>query len=210
MDLGRLHAVFVLHHAAHPDHRRDLVFRQADALAAKVGGRANAGIGAHVDAGVPEQPRHEGGNADIGRGPGSDRADIARERQLGDVEFLIAEGAKENLLRIERQVGDRAALHLNAAVPDRAGAVVIAARNGNRHLDHRASSSVCAVGWSRAGKRKLELRKSYLLAFAAVKAVVAGFRCARARLLRPAFARYFEATRLRAGGERHPPEENDP
>ena len=34
VDLVRLDAVFVLQHAAHPDHRRDLIFRQPDALAA--------------------------------------------------------------------------------------------------------------------------------------------------------------------------------
>jgi len=69
----------VLHHAAHPDHGGDLIFRQADALAAQVGGRADAGIGADVDAGMPEQPRHEGGDADIGRIPRGNGADVARE-----------------------------------------------------------------------------------------------------------------------------------
>ena len=34
MDFGGLDAVFVLQHAAHPHHRGDLIFRQADALAA--------------------------------------------------------------------------------------------------------------------------------------------------------------------------------
>jgi hypothetical protein len=56
MDLGREHAVFMLHHAAHPHHRGDLVFGQAYALAAQVGRHADAGIGANVDAGMSEQP----------------------------------------------------------------------------------------------------------------------------------------------------------
>ena len=115
-----LHAVFVLHHAAHPDHGGDLIFRQADALAAQVLRRLDAGVGADVDAGMAEQPRHEGRDADIGRGAGRDGAHVARERQLRDVEFLVAEGAEENLLGIERQVGDGAALDLDAAVLDRA------------------------------------------------------------------------------------------
>ena len=131
-----VHAVFVLHHAAHPDHRGDLIFRQADALAAQVLGLADAGVLADVDAGMAEDARHEGRNADIGRGAGRDRADVARERNLRDVEFLESEGAVENLLRIERQVGHRAALDLDPAVLDRLRAVVIAAGDRYRHFHH--------------------------------------------------------------------------
>ena len=141
----------MLHHPAHPDHRGDLIFRQPDALAAQVFRRADAGIGADVDAGVPEQPRHEGGDADIVRIPRGDGADIARERQLRDVEFLIAERAEEDLLRVERQIGDLAALHLDAAIPDRAGAVIVAACNRYRHLNHGGSSSALLSDGS--GKR---------------------------------------------------------
>jgi hypothetical protein len=79
-----------------------LIFRQADPLALQVGSGTDAGIGANIDAGMPEQPRHEGGNADIGRSPRCHGTDIARERKLRDVEFLIAEGAKKDLLGIER------------------------------------------------------------------------------------------------------------
>jgi hypothetical protein len=79
MDFGRLHAVFVLQHAAHPDHRRDLIFGQADALAAQVLRLLDAGAGAHIDAGMPEQPRHESGDADVLRRAGRHGADVARE-----------------------------------------------------------------------------------------------------------------------------------
>ena len=71
--------------------------------------------------------------------PAADGADEARERDFRDVEFLELERAVEDLFRIERQVGDGAAFHLDAAVLDGARAIVIAARNGNRHLDHRVS-----------------------------------------------------------------------
>ena len=101
MDLGRQHAVFVLQDAAHPHHRGDLILWQSDPFAAQIGGSADAGIGAHVDAGMPEQPRHEGGNADIGGISRRHGPDIARERQLRDVELLVAERAKENLFRIK-------------------------------------------------------------------------------------------------------------
>ena len=158
MDLRRQHAIFVLQHAAHPDYGGDLIFRQTDALALEIGRRADAGIGAHVDAGMPEQARHEGGDADIGRIPRCYRADVARERKLRDVEFLVAEGAKEDLFRIKRQVGDLAAFHLDAAVPDGAGAVVVAARNGYRHLHHRGLLTGFALGWDgrKAAERKLK------------------------------------------------------
>jgi hypothetical protein len=126
----------VLHHPAHPDHRGDLIFRQADALAAQVGRRADAGAGADIDAGMAEDARHECRDADIGRGTGGDRPQIARERDFRDVELLELEGAVEDLLRVERQIGDRAAVHLDATVPDRGGPVVIAACDRDGHLDH--------------------------------------------------------------------------
>src|SRR5262249_14771187 len=141
MDLLRQHAVFVLQHAAHPDHGGDLIFRPANPLALEIGPGADAGIAAHIDAGMPEQPRDKGWDADIGRIARGHGADIAREREFRDVELLIAEGAEEYLLGIERQVSGRAAFHLYPAIPDGARAVVIAARNGYRHLDPWASFS---------------------------------------------------------------------
>ena len=141
MDFGRLDAVFVLHQAAHPHHRGDLIFGQADALAAQVLRLADAGVLADIDAGMPENARHESGDADIGRGAGRHRAQIARKRQLRDVEFLEFEGAVENLFGIERQIGGRAALDPDASIHDRARAVIIAARNRYRHTDHEGSLS---------------------------------------------------------------------
>src|SRR5215467_15511303 len=107
---------------------------------------------------MPEQPRHEGGDAHIGRIPRCHRADIARERKLRDIEFLVAEGAKEDLFRIKREIGDLAAFHLDAAVPDGARAVVVAARNGYGHLHHWGLLFGFALGWDgrKAAKRKLK------------------------------------------------------
>src|SRR5207253_3022993 len=92
--------------------------------------------------------------------------DVARKRQLGDVEFLVAEGAKENLLGIERQVGDRAPFHPHPTLPDRTGTVVVAAGNRNRHLDHGASSQGWLCERSRRERARQERRTSaraYLL-----------------------------------------------
>src|SRR5262249_57340665 len=114
---------------------------------------------------------HEGGDADIGRVPRGYRANITRERKLRDVEFLVAEGAKEDLFRIKRQVGDFAAFHLDAAVPDGARAVVIAARNRYRHLNHWGLLIVSR--WDGMGARQRDanssLRQSVLASFSAVK-----------------------------------------
>src|SRR5262249_2886697 len=79
MDLVRLDAVFVLHHAAHPDHRGDLIFREADALAAQILRRADACVGADVDAGVAAEPRHgRRGCGERRRGPRRPCADSSR------------------------------------------------------------------------------------------------------------------------------------
>src|SRR5215216_3611598 len=137
MNVDGEHAVFVLHHPAHPHHRGDLVLGQADALALEIGGLTNPGIGADVDAGMAEDARDERRDADIVGHAGRDGAEIARERELRDVEFLEAKGAMEDLFRVERQVRGGAAFHLHPAVEDGTRAVVIAARDRDR--DHHAS-----------------------------------------------------------------------
>src|SRR5262249_2886698 len=89
----------------------------------------------------------DAGGAVSGGGAPGDRAQIARERQLRDVELMELEGAVEGLLRIERQIGDRAAIDLDATVADRRRAVVVAACDRDRHLDHGGSF----LGWVEQG-----------------------------------------------------------
>src|SRR4029079_692302 len=121
MNLVRFDAVFVLQHAAHPDHRCDLIFRQPDSLAAQVFRFPDASVGADIDARVPEDARNERRNPDIGRRAGCRRTDEAGERQVADVELFEFESAVEDLLWIERQVVYVAPLDLHAAVYDRLG-----------------------------------------------------------------------------------------
>src|SRR5262249_27905860 len=83
--------------------------------------------------------RDERGNPDIFRRPRRDSPDIARERKLGDIEFGVAEGAKENLLGIEGKIGRGAAFHLDATVLERAGAVIVAAGNRYGNVNHSNS-----------------------------------------------------------------------
>src|SRR4029077_18257973 len=93
------------------------------------------------------------------------------------VEFLVAEGAKENLLGIERQVGRRAAFHLHPAVPDGTRAIVIAARNRYRHLDHLGAPDRLGGGMGANGG----VRQRVLASVLAVKR----------RLVVPLFSRFF-------------------
>jgi len=139
VDFLRRDAVLVLEHAAHPHHRGDLVFGQADALAAQVGWRRDAGVAANVHAGMAEDARHEGRDRDISGRSRRHRAQIAAEGKFADVEFLVAEGAEENLLGIERQTRYRASLDPHPPVDDRPGPIVVAACNGYRNVDHQPS-----------------------------------------------------------------------
>src|SRR5712691_5085394 len=141
VDVRGKDAVFVLHHPPHPDHGGDLILGQADAFALEIRRGPDARVGADVDAGMAKNAGYEGGNADVGAGAGGDRPDVAGERELRDVEFLEAERAVENLLRIKRQIGDRAAFHLDTTIQDGSRAVIVSARDRYRHIDHHASLS---------------------------------------------------------------------
>ena len=130
VDLVRLHAVLVLHHAAHPDRRGHLVFGQADRLAAQILRLLDPPVGADIDPGMAEHARDESGNAD-------ERAFVARghdheagERELAGIEFLESEGAEEHLFRLHRDEGHLATLDLDPTVLDRRDPIVIAARDG--------------------------------------------------------------------------------
>jgi hypothetical protein len=139
MDFVRRNAVFMLHQAAHPYDRGDLILRHANALAAQIGRRLYARIAANIDAGMAEDARHEGRYSNVGRGSIGHGAQVAREGEFTDVEFLVLKCAEEDFLGIERQIGDGAALDLHPPVHDRPRAVVIAARDRNRNIDHLAS-----------------------------------------------------------------------
>src|SRR5207248_4571300 len=115
-------------------------------------------------------------DADIGRIPRRHSTDVARERKFRNVEFLVAEGAKENLLGIERQVGRLAAFHLHPAIPDGACAVVIAARDRYRHFDHLGPPDRLG-GWVEAA--------------GSGKSVLASVLAVKRRLVVPLSARYF-------------------
>ena len=108
-------------------------------LALEVRRRFDAAVGADVDAGVPEQPRHEGRDGDVVRLAARQRQQIAAHRDFGDVELLEFEGAVERLLGRIRHRDDVAALDRRAAVEDRRGAVVVA--DGQAQFQRHSSVS---------------------------------------------------------------------
>ena len=109
-----------------------------------------AAVGTHVDHRVAEASRHERRNANIAALIARSLEDIAVERQLGDVEFLVSGCPKKNLFRLERNVVDLAPFDPDAAVHDRAGAIVISASQGQgKHfsplswLPHQPDTGTC-------------------------------------------------------------------
>ncbi len=143
-DVGRRDPVFVLQDAPDPDIGGDLIFRQPDRLAAQVLRALDAAVAADVDSAVPEQPRHEGRDRDVVRVAACRGHDVARQRDLADVELAELEGAVERLLRLQRDRRDVAALDRRAAVEQRARAVVVA--------DRQAQSQCHVVSLARPGR----------------------------------------------------------
>ena len=62
--IGRLHAEFVLKHAACPQRGGLLVFGNADTPSLQIGGLQNSGIAAHQDAGMKEAACRENRDSD--------------------------------------------------------------------------------------------------------------------------------------------------
>jgi len=81
---------------------------------------------------VAEGARQEDGHADIGAVALRDLHQEAAERQLGDVELGVPEGAEEDLLRIERHEDRLDAVDADLAVDERPVAVVVADGHGER------------------------------------------------------------------------------
>ena len=150
VDVGGLHAVFVLQDRARPDIGGELIFGDADLAALQVRGLLDA-VGAHIDRGVAERARHEGRHAHIGEVALRGLHRGARQRQLADVELGMAERAEEDLLRVERHEHRIDAVDLHGAVGERAGAVIVAHRDGETEFRHvmsgLASRAETAAAW---------------------------------------------------------------
>ena len=130
-DIGGLNAVIVLEDAAHPGHRRHLVFRRADDLALEVLGLLDPRTGVDENPRMAELAAGKDRDADIGAlALGGQRYEV-RKGQLGDVEFLVVERPVEHLLGLELEHGGPAAFDGGAAVDERPGSVGIANGDGD-------------------------------------------------------------------------------
>ncbi|MNT47133.1 hypothetical protein D3C72_1838250 [compost metagenome] len=129
-------AKVVLQDRARPHDRGELVLRNADAAALHVLGTPDT-ILAHVDGGVAERPREKDGHCDVRTVAARMLDQVARERQLADIEVLAAHGAEEHFLRVERHVDGIDAVDLDAAIEQRAGTVIVAHGDGEAEFGHR-------------------------------------------------------------------------
>ena len=132
VNVGGLDAEIVVEQGARPHIGGELIFRHADFAALQVG-RLLYPIGAHVNRGVPEGPRDESRDRDIGTIALRRFQGEARQRQFADVEFGAAERTKENLFGAERHEDRVDAVDGDAAVNQRAGAVIVA--DGDREIE---------------------------------------------------------------------------
>src|SRR6266571_1582233 len=127
LDVGDLHAVVVRQNAADPDRRGHLVLGNADTLALQFFRLADAALRAHENARVPEEARRESRDRDERRVLTIQRGNIGRERHLRAVELAVAHHAEESLLDRLREIDEVDAFRTNAAVAERARAIVVPA-----------------------------------------------------------------------------------
>ena len=123
--MPRIHTAAVIWYSGTPTTLPTQVLRAVDAA-----------VGPDIDRGVTEQPRRKHRDADIGASALGHQVHRVRQRQFGDVELLVAEGAVERFLRRHRTADRLAALDADRAVEDRAGPVVIDAGDADCQFRH--------------------------------------------------------------------------
>src|SRR2546428_5011833 len=133
-DAGRIDAVLVLQNPANPYWRGHLVFGRGDALADQLLRLLDSTPGGNEDARMAEEPRGKHWDRDECGIFARDRHGIRGKRHLGDVEFAVPQHAEERLLDMLVQIDKLDAFGLDAAVGERARAVVIPAGQGQPQL----------------------------------------------------------------------------
>ncbi len=139
-----LDAEVVLQDGARPDVSGELVLRHADLLALQILRLLDA-VGAHIDRGVAEHPRHKRRHANVRTVFRRGLHREARQRALADVEVLVAERAEEDFLRIELHENRIDAVDLHRAVDQRAIAVIVADCDGQVELGQVISSRTLTI-----------------------------------------------------------------
>jgi hypothetical protein len=130
------HTVEVGEDAADPDVGGQLVLGDPHPAAGQLLRRLDARCRVHVDPVVPEGAGREDRDGDE-RGVLLEGEHEGGQRELGDVELLEADHPEEGLLRGQGQHRQIDTLDGDAAVRERAGAVVVAACERDRESCHR-------------------------------------------------------------------------
>ena len=134
--------VLMCQHAFHEDETGRPELRGTDTLALEVRRRLDARVGAHIDAGVAKHLRQRHRDADERTCAAALQRRIGGERQLRYVELLLLQHARERLARPHHLDVEIDAFGLDAAVDQRAGAVVIPA--GKCELEICAFTCACS------------------------------------------------------------------
>ena len=121
---------------AHPDVGRQLVFRNANALALEVLGAVDTAIRADIDRGMPKSAAEEHGHGHIMRVSACDRNRIRGQRELGDIESLVPERTEEHLFRREQHWHGVNAVDLDSPVNDAPCAVIVPHGKGEFQIGH--------------------------------------------------------------------------
>ena len=134
--LMRCHAIFVLDHALHEHGRRRAPLRGADAFSPQVLRLFDAGARADVDARMTEDLRH--GNRQRAKAgvATAQKAGVGGQRQFRSVELLVFQHARKHHARPQHLDLEVYAMGPDAPVDERAGAVIVPAREGELEIGH--------------------------------------------------------------------------
>src|SRR4029079_12983727 len=124
------HTVMLVENASDPYARGELELWRRNPLAAQIRRHGDTRVRIDVDAAVPEHPRCEHRERDERARVGVERRNIVGERHLRDVEFAVPQHPEERFLHRQPKVGEVDAVRMDAAVLERASAVVVTAGEG--------------------------------------------------------------------------------
>ena len=143
----RRDTVLLFEHPADPHCGGHVVLRHAHTLADQIARLLDAGVSPNEDRRVAEAERRKDRNGDEGLAAASQHG-VGGERELRDVELAEPGHAIEHLLRGERHDVELDAVGLDLARPDRAGPVVVAARQReveSRHARYREAAGTAST-----------------------------------------------------------------
>ena len=134
---GHRHGIFVAQDSANPNGSGELIFGLADLFADQIFGLADAAVAIHENAGMAKGAGRKNGNGYERRVIGKKGHHVGGKRHFRGVEFAVAQHAEEGFLDRESQIVEVDAVDGDAAVDERAGAIIVPA--GESEWDVRQS-----------------------------------------------------------------------